>query len=233
MIKEVLHLVNDVDAKKKVVGEKAVEYIQDGMTIGLGSGSTVYWMMKKLGELVQEGFNVRGVPSSLRTEGWAKEFGIPLVYFSEVSRLDVAIDGADEVDPGFNLIKGGGGSLLREKLVDAAADQLIIVVDDRKLVQTLGAFPLPVEVVPFGWELTAMRVAALDCSPQLRKKDGEIFVTNNGNYILDCPFTSIADPTALHHELKQILGVVETGLFINMTDIVIVGEAEGIKILEK
>lgn len=226
-------MLNDVDAKKKAVGEKAVEYIQDGMTIGLGSGTTIYWMMKKLGELVEEGFKVRGVPSSLRTEGWAKDFGIPLVYFSEVSRLDLAIDGADEVDPHFNLIKGGGGSLLREKLVDAAADQLVIVVDDRKMVQTLGAFPLPVEVVPFGWEITAKRIAALGCSPQLRKKDGEIFVTNNGNYILDCPFTSILDPTSLHHELKQMLGVVETGLFINLTNIVIVGEEKGTKILEK
>lgn len=226
-------MLNDVDAKKKAVGEKAAEYIQDGMTIGLGSGSTVYWMMKKLGELVEKGLRIRGVPSSLRTEGWAKDFGIPLVYFPEVSRLDLAIDGADEVDPQFNLIKGGGGSLLREKLVDEAADQLIIVVDDRKLVQTLGAFPLPVEVVPFGWETTAKRIERLNGNPQLRRKDDEIFVTNNGNYILDCSFPSIPDPAALHQQLKLLLGVVETGLFINMTDIVIVGEENGLRILEK
>ncbi|WP_305033866.1 ribose-5-phosphate isomerase RpiA [Ammoniphilus sp. YIM 78166] len=226
-------MLNQVDAKKKAVGEKAVEYIQDGMTIGLGSGSTVYWMLKKLGELVEKGFRVRGVPSSLRTEGWAKDFGISLVYFSEVTRLDLAIDGADEVDPQFNLIKGGGGSLLREKLVDAAADQLIIVVDDRKLVQTLGSFPLPVEVVSFGWETTAKRIQELHGNPQLRRRDGEIFVTNNGNYILDCSFSSILDPAALHQQLKLLLGVVETGLFINMTDIVIVGEENGIRILEK
>src|SRR4051812_22726633 len=163
---EVVLVLSGVDLKKKAVGEKAVEFIRDNMVIGLGSGSTVYWMMKKLGELVSEGLSVKGVPSSVRTEGWAKEFGIPLVYFSEVSQLDLAIDGADEVDPEYNLIKGGGGSLLREKLVDAAADRLIIVVDDSKLVPTLGTFPLPVEVVPFGWEITAQRLAKLDCIPK-------------------------------------------------------------------
>jgi ribose 5-phosphate isomerase A len=226
-------VLNVVDLKKKAVGEKAVEYIQDGMVIGLGSGSTVYWMMKKLGELVSKGLRVKGVPSSIRTEGWAKEFGIPLVYFSEVSRLDLAIDGADEVDPDYNLIKGGGGSLLREKLVDAAADRLIIVVDDSKLVQALGTFPLPVEVVPFGWELTAQRLAKLDCTQKLRIKEDKIFITNNGNYILDCQFNSITNPSELHQQLKLTLGVVETGLFTNMTDIVIVSNDEGVQIKEK
>ncbi|HYK71761.1 MAG TPA: ribose-5-phosphate isomerase RpiA [Pseudoneobacillus sp.] len=226
-------MINKVDEKKKAVGEKATEYIQNGMTIGLGSGSTVYWMMKKLGELIKQGLNVKGVPSSLRTEGWAKEFGIPLVYFSEVSRLDLAIDGADEVDPNFNLTKGGGGSLLREKLVNDAADKLIIVVDDSKLVPKLGAFPLPVEVVQFGWQNTARKLEKLGCKPKLRVRDDKVFVSNNGNYILDCEFTSISDPVALHQKIKLILGVVETGLFINMTDIVIVGEENGIKILTK
>jgi ribose 5-phosphate isomerase A len=226
-------LLSKVDLKKKAVGEKAVEYIQDGMTIGLGSGSTVYWMMKKLGKLVENGLNVRGVPSSLRTEGWAKEFGVPLVYFSEVSRLDLAIDGADEVDPDFNLSKGGGGSLLREKLVNDAADELIIVVDDSKLVKNLGAFPLPVEIVPFGWENTARKIEKLGCTPMLRKNEGKVFISNNGNYIVDCRFTSIADPAALHQQLKLLLGVIETGLFVNMTDKVIVGMDKGIKILDK
>lgn len=226
-------MLSGVDLKKKAVGEKAVEYIRDDMVIGLGSGSTVYWMMKKLGELVSKGFRVKGVPSSVRTEGWAKEFGIPLAYFSEVSRLDLAIDGADEVDPDYNLIKGGGGSLLREKLVDAAADRLIIVVDDSKLVRTLGAFPLPVEVVPFGWELTAQRLAMLDCTPKLRIKEEKIFITNNGNYILDCQFNSITNPSKLHQQLKLTLGVVETGLFTNMTDIVIVSNEEGVQIKER
>ncbi|OLO39354.1 ribose 5-phosphate isomerase A [Alkalihalophilus pseudofirmus] len=224
-------MLSEIDLKKKAVGEKAVEYIEDGMTIGLGSGSTVFWMMKKLGELIEKGLQVRGVPSSLRTEGWAKDFGIPLVYFSEVAQLDLAIDGADEVDGNFQLSKGGGGSLLREKVVDGAADQLIIVVDDSKLVQNLGSFPLPVEVVPFGWELTAQKIASLGCTPKLRSINDEIYVTNNGNYILDCKFQTIPDPEQLHEKLKLLLGVVETGLFINMTDIVIVGEESGISIL--
>ncbi|WP_343043353.1 ribose-5-phosphate isomerase RpiA [Texcoconibacillus texcoconensis] len=225
--------MSDVDLKKKAVGEKAVEYIQDGMTIGLGSGSTVYWMMKKLGALVSTGLNVRGVPSSLRTEKWAKEFGIPLVYFSEVSRLDVSIDGADEVDRNFNLVKGGGGSLLREKLVNDAADKRIIVVDDSKRVQQLGAFPVPVEVVQFGWENTAKKLVSIGCEPALRFVDGERFVSNNGNYILDCQFSNISDPFTLHEQIKRTLGVVETGLFLNMTETIIVGEEEGMTILKK
>lgn len=226
-------MTNTIDAKKKAVGEKAVEYIQDGMILGLGSGSTVYWMLKKLEEYVKDGLVVKGVPSSLKTEGWAKEFGIPLVTLSEARRLDLAIDGADEVDSAFNLTKGGGGSLLREKLVNDAADRLIIVVDDSKLVKRLGAFPLPVEIVPFGWENTAEKIAALQCQPKLRRKDSEIFVTNNGNYIVDCEFNEITEPAALHQNLKMILGVVETGLFINMADIVLVSGESGVRILEK
>jgi ribose 5-phosphate isomerase A len=225
-------VLSPIDVQKKSVGEKTVEYIQDGMTIGLGSGSTVYWMLKKLGELVKEGLNVRGVPSSVKTAGLAKEFGIPLVYFSEVTQLDLAIDGADEVDPNFNLIKGGGGSLLREKIVDHAAKQLIIVVDEKKLVPTLGNFPLPVEVVPFGWENTSREIAKLQCAPRVRMENGQRFVTDNGNYILDCQFASIQNPIDLHKQLKLTLGVVETGLFINMADKIIVGEEKGIRVLD-
>lgn len=225
--------MNSMDKQKKAVGEKAVEYVQDGMALGLGSGSTVYWMLKKLGERVNEGLKIQGVPSSIRTENWAREFGIPLTSLSEVRRLDLAIDGADEVDPDFNLIKGGGGSLLREKLVNDAADRLIIVADESKLVKKLGAFPLPVEIVPFGWENTAEKIAALQCTLKLRKKEGEVFVTNNGNFILDCSFQTIPDAQLLHQNLKMILGVVETGLFINMADMVLVGKEDGIEILEK
>lgn len=223
----------NADLRKKAVGEKAVEYVKDGMVLGLGSGSTVYWMLKKLGERVKEGLTIKAVPSSLRTEGWANEFGVPLVTLLEARRLDLAIDGADEVDLDFNLIKGGGGSLLREKLVNDAANRLIIVVDESKLVQQLGAFPLPVEIVPFGWENTAAKIAKLQCLPKLRKKDNEIFVTNNGNYIVDCEFSEITDPVGLHQRLKMILGVVETGLFIDMADLVLVGEEDGVRVLEK
>lgn len=219
--------------QKKTAGEKAAEFVKNGMTLGLGSGSTVYWMLKQLGEQVDQGLNIKGIPSSLRTEGWAKEFNIPLTDFSQVQRLDLAIDGADEVDPDFNLIKGGGGSLLREKLVDASSDRLIIIVDESKMVHQLGKFPLPVEVVPFGWEVTAQRIADLGAIPELRKKDGDIFVSNNGNYILDCKFKQISNPKELHNQLKELLGVVETGLFIGMADLVIVGSGDSVKIYEK
>ncbi|QTN00283.1 ribose-5-phosphate isomerase RpiA [Sediminibacillus dalangtanensis] len=227
-------MLYDVEEKKRRAGEKAVEYIEDGMTIGLGSGSTVYWMIKKLGERIKQGLEVKGVPSSLRTEAWAREFGIPLVYFSEVNRLDLAIDGADEVDPDFQLIKGGGGSLLREKLVADAAKKLIIIVDESKQVQKLGRFPLPVEIVRFGWESTARKLSSFGCNPMLRKtEDGEVFVTNNDNYIVDCVFDAITDPEGLHRELKLLLGVVETGLFLKRTDKVIVGRKRGVDILER
>lgn len=227
-----LPLLNQTDLRKKAAGEKAAEFIQDGMIIGLGSGSTVYWLLKKMGELVEQGLNIKGIPSSVRTEGWAKDFNISLTDFSEVQSLDIAIDGADEVDPHFNLIKGGGGSLLREKLVDAHAKQLIIIADESKLVQQLGKFPLPVEVVPFGWEVTAQKIAQLGAVPELRRREGEIFVSNNGNYILDCTFDVILNPQELHKQLKLLLGVVETGLFIDMTDMVIIG-GDDVRILHK
>jgi ribose 5-phosphate isomerase A len=226
-------VIEPIELKKKLAGEKAVEYIQDGMTIGLGSGSTVYWTIKKLAELIQQGMNIKGIPSSKRTEGWANEFGIPLTDFSQIQTLDLAVDGADEVDQHFNLIKGGGGSLLREKLVDASSSMLIIVVDDSKMVLELGKYPLPVEVVPFGWEVTAQRISSLGCVPTLRRGNNEIYISNNGNYILDCQFDSVPNPEELHKQLKLLLGVVETGLFVGMTDKVIVGEADGVTILEK
>lgn len=225
--------LNLTDERKKAAGEKAAEFIQDGMTIGLGSGSTVYWLLKKLGELVEQGLTIKGIPTSLGTEDWAKEFNIPLTDFSQVQCLDIAIDGADEIDLNFNLIKGGGGALLREKLVGANAKKLIIIADETKMVTTLGKFPLPVEVVPFGWEVTAKRIAQLGTIPHLRKKEEKVFVTNNGNYILDCQFQSIPNPLVLHNQLKLLLGVVETGLFIGMTDTVIIGGESEVKILNK
>lgn len=226
-------MLSSTELMKKAAGEKAAEFVRDGMILGLGSGSTVYWLLKRLGERVQEGLTIKGIPSSLRTEGWAKEFNIPLTDFSEVQDLDLAIDGADEIDPDFNLTKGGGGSLLREKLVDIQAKKLIIIADESKLVQQLGKFPLPVEVVPFGWEATAKRIAALGATPVLRKRDGQVFVSNNSNYILDCQFQSIPNPDELHKQLKLLLGVVETGLFIDMTDTVIIAGKEEVKVLNK
>jgi len=223
----------EMNSLKKIAAEKAVEFIKDDMVIGLGSGSTVYWFLKRLGEAVEKGLRIKGIPSSRRTEGWAKEFGIPLTTFSEVQQLDIAVDGADEVDSQLNLIKGGGGSLLREKIVDAASKELIIIVDHSKIVTELGSFPLPVEVVQFGWEVTAQKIAALGCTPEIRMRDGAAFVSDNGNYILDCQFESISTPHEIHQQLKQIIGVVETGLFIDMTDKVIVsGENNEVTLLE-
>lgn len=226
-------MAENQDLYKKAAAQKAVEYVEDGMVLGLGSGTTVYWLLKRLGELVDQGLNIKGIPSSLRTEAWAKEFGIPLTNFSEVHSLDLAIDGADEIDPVFQLTKGGGGSLVREKLVNAHAKKVIIIADGSKMVEQLGKFPLPVEVLQFAWQRTADKIAALGSIPILRERDGEVFVSNNGNYILDCAFEKIADPITLHNELKLMLGVVETGLFINMTDKVILAGPDGAKVINK
>ncbi|WP_100404674.1 ribose-5-phosphate isomerase RpiA [Bacillus solitudinis] len=224
-------MLNEIEQSKKCAGEKAVEMIEDGMTVGLGSGSTMYWVIKRIGQRVKEGLKIKGVPSSIRTEGWAKEFGVPLTDFSQVKQLDIAIDGADEVDPNFNLIKGGGGSLVREKIVAAASKKLIIVVDESKRVEKLGSFGVPVEIVPFGWETTARRLAKLGYNPIIRKKEKERFVSNNGNYIVDCQIGLFEDAATLQEELKKITGVVETGLFIKMTDMLVVGGSERVEIL--
>ncbi|MEH7235305.1 ribose-5-phosphate isomerase RpiA [Bacillus sp. JJ1562] len=226
-------MVNQQELSKKAVGEKATEFIKDGMTIGLGSGSTIYWTLKKLGEIIQQGMKVKGIPSSKRTEGLAHEFNIPLTTWADVQRLDLAIDGANEVDQHLNLIKGGGGSLVREKMVNIHADQLIIVADESKLVSELGNFPLPVEVLPFGWEVTTSHISQLGAIPKLRMNGQEIFISDNGNYILDCQFNTISDPKSLHKELKLLTGVVETGLFIDMADIVILSGDSEIRMLSR
>lgn len=207
---------------KRLAAEKSVSYIKDGMTVGLGSGSTVNLLLQKLSERVKEGLDIRGIPSSLKTERLAKQLGIPLIDFSKTTHIDIAIDGADEVDKNLNLLKGGGGSLVREKIVDQAADELIIIVDSSKMVSALGTFPLPVEVLQFGVEMTATQIAALGCSTLLRKNEDCIFVSDNKNYILDCKFNRITNPEKLHEKLKLIPGVVETGLFPQMAHKVIV-----------
>jgi len=208
---------------KQRAGERAAEFVQDEMIVGLGTGSTVYWTIRRLGELTRRGLQIRAVPTSRRTETLALEERIPLTSFDSVDELDLTIDGADEVSPSLALIKGGGGALLREKLVAAASRKLVIVVDNSKLVPVLGRFPLPVEIVPFAWEVTLRRVAAVGCMPVRRQANDEPFRSDNGNYILDCPFRTIADPEALHQTLKLLPGVVETGLFVGMTDVVVVG----------
>jgi ribose 5-phosphate isomerase A len=218
---------------KQQAGTRAAEFVRDGMTVGLGTGSTVRWTILRLGALVREGLKIRAVPTSEETEKLAIEQKIPLVTFAEVRELDLTIDGADEISPQLDLIKGGGGALLREKLVAAASKRLIIVADESKLAPVLGSFPLPVEVVSFGWETTASRVEKLDLKWTLRMSDGKPFLTDNGNYILDCRCGKIENPAELHRAIKILTGVVETGLFIGMTSAAIVAGAGGIKIIEK
>lgn len=218
---------------KQIAGEKAAEYVKDGMIVGLGTGSTAYWAVKKVGEMVADGLNIRAVPTSEETRSLAEDLNIPLVSLADVNYIDLTIDGADEVDSDLNLIKGGGGALVREKIVAHHSKKLIIIVDDSKLVDKLGAFPLPVEVVHFGADKTLINLEKFDCQPKFRKEEGELFNTDNHNYIIDCNFEVIENPKDLNNELNELPGVVETGLFVEMTDKVIIGNNQGeLKILE-
>jgi ribose 5-phosphate isomerase A len=200
---------------KKIAAEKAVEEIKDGMTIGLGTGSTAYWAIQKIGERVKDGLKIQAVATSENSEQLARQLKITIASFDTLKEIDLTIDGADEVDRSNNLIKGGGGALLREKIIAFNSKRFLVVVDDSKLVEQLGKFLLPVEIVPFATALTLQQLTALGGNPQLRKKDGALFITDNGNFIADCQFFPINDPAALNHQLHQIPGVVETGLFGN------------------
>ena len=219
---------------KKIAAGKAIEYIRNGMTLGLGTGSTAYWAIQGIGEQVKNGLSVRAIATSLQSESLARELGIPIVAFSEIDHFDITIDGADEVDEGLNLIKGGGGALLREKIVASATRFYIIIVDESKLVQYLGKFALPVEIAPFGWELTQRRLLELGGNPRMRMAGDQPFLTDNQHYILDCDFGLIKDPAQLHEQVSGITGVMEDGFFINMADIVIAGSPGGdTRILKK
>ena len=220
---------------KKLAGEKAVEHIEDGMIVGLGTGSTVEYTLRKLGQLVRDGLKIQGIPTSIHTQRIAKEEGIPLTTLDENPEIDVTIDGADEVDSNLNLIKGGGGALTREKIIAFNSKKVIIVVDDSKVVKCLGIdFPLPVEVTKFGWQATKKTLEKFDCTVELRNiMEDEPFITDNGNYILDCEFIKIDNPEELHVNLNNIPGVVENGLFIGLVDEVIVGGKQGVLTLDK
>lgn len=208
--------------EKAAVGERAAkEYIKDGMVVGLGTGSTVYYTIIEIAEMIKNGLTISGVATSVATENLAKSLGIPLLDLNVVKKIDVAIDGADEIDHQFYAIKGGGGALLREKLIATHAEKFIVVVDSHKVVQRLGSFPLPVEVVPFGAKLTEKAIQQLGCKTIFREKEGNLFVTDNGNYIIDCYFSVIEYPKELAEALNCIPGVVENGLFINMVHHVI------------
>ncbi len=216
---------------KAVAGRRAAELVQDGMTLGLGTGSTVFHTLVRLGERIRaEGLRVRGVPTSIDTERKARELGIPLATLDEVDAIDLTIDGADEIDGRFDMVKGGGGALLREKVVASISRREAIVVGPDKVVERLGTtFKLPVEVVPFARALVARRIAKLGCEPILRRsKDGGDYRTDNGNEILDCRFPAgIADARALELELDAIPGVVESGLFIGLAHVLVIGHPDG------
>lgn len=217
------------DEAKRIAAEHACRYVEDGMTVGLGTGSTADFMVRHLGERVAKGMRIRGVPTSLKTEELARKVGIPLATLDEVDHIDVTIDGADEVDPKLDLIKGLGGALLREKVVASITRRQVIVVDPSKIVPRLGSrSPLPVEVLPFGASVVAKRLKARGLDPRLRVKDGKTFVTDNGNHVLDVHFADgIADARAMERDLNTTPGVVENGLFLGITWKVVIGEAGG------
>ena len=215
------------DDLKRAAAEKALELVQDGMLVGLGSGSTARYFTDGVGRLVSEGMKVRGVPTSRETAELAAQLGIPIVT-ELVGQIDLAVDGADEVDPDLNLIKGRGGALFREKLVAAVARRFVVVVDESKLVKRLGVGVLPVEVLPFLWRSTAERLTGLGVSLAVRGGEETPFITDNGNLILDLSGEGeINNPAEFALELKKITGVVEHGLFVDMTDTVIVAGPEG------
>lgn len=216
---------------KETAGRQAAEMVQDGMTIGLGTGSTAHFTLVRLAERIrEEGLSVRGVPTSVDTEEKAAQMGIPTIGLHEVESLDVTIDGADEVDGDFQLIKGGGGALLREKVVASITEKQIIVVGRDKLVDRLGrGFLLPVEVIPFAMPVVVRVLETLGCEPVKRMAErDEPFVTDNHNVILDCRFPDgIERPAEMERAIGAIPGVVESGLFVDLTHVVVVGEADG------
>ncbi|OAN82473.1 ribose 5-phosphate isomerase A [Jannaschia sp. EhC01] len=227
--------LSPIDKAKYVAARRAVEFVEDGMRLGLGTGSTAAWMVRCLGELVrEEGMMITGVATSTRTADLAREVGVTIKTLDEVRWLDLTIDGTDEYDPNLNLIKGGGGALLHEKVVATASDQMIVIADPTKQVDTLGAFPLPVEIIPFGWQTTKALIEemlsnldVLGRSASLRLSGTEPFRSDEGNYILDLHLRRIAQPAQLSLVLNQIPGVVENGLFLDICDVLVIGNADG------
>lgn len=230
----------NADEQKKAAAIRALDFVKPGMKLGLGTGSTAEHFVRALGEKVKQGLDIVGVPTSERTAKLAESLGIPLSNLDDTPHLDVTVDGADELDGELRLIKGGGGALLREKIVATASDRMIVIADASKVVKTLGVFPLPVEVVPFGAAVTARKIAevagALGCTGKMsRRADeyGEPFFTDNGNFIYDCDFGTIPDADALAPALNRIPGVVDNGLFTGIATLAIVGMPSGTDIIEK
>jgi len=227
--------LSPIDTAKFVAAKRALDYVESGMRLGLGTGSTAAWMVRILGEMVRdEGLKIIGVPTSDRTADLARKVGVPIATLEQVKWLDLTIDGADEFDSNLNLIKGGGGALLQEKIVATASDHMVVISDISKEVETLGAFPLPVEVVSFGWETTKALIEealvntdVMGRGASLRLNQDRPFVTDEGHYILDLHLKRIAQPRKLSLILNQIPGVVENGLFIDICDTIVIGHGDG------
>ena len=229
-----------MDDLKRQAAARAVELVQEGMRLGLGTGSTAKHFVELLGERVRAGLNVIGVPTSEATRADAERCGVPLTTLDDIDRLDLTVDGADEVDPDLNLIKGGGGALLREKIVAAASDRMIVIADETKWVEALGRFPLPIEVIPFGLGATQLAIekafAENGLSGQMeirRGKDGHAFVTDGGHWIVDARLGRIVDAPWLARSLSSIPGVVEHGLFVGLASMVVLAGANGIRTIER
>ena len=227
--------LSPIDKAKFVAAKRSADFVEDGMRVGLGTGSTAAWMVRCVGELVrEEGLKIRGVPTSTRTAELARKVGIEVISLDEAKWLDLTIDGADEFDGNLNLIKGGGGALLQEKIVATASDQMIVIADIGKEVEHLGTFPLPVEVIPFGWQTTRALIEELLVSMDVLGRDASLrmdgdhpFITDEGNFILDLHLGRIGNPHQLAMALNQMPGVVENGLFMDICDIVILGHGDG------
>lgn len=217
------------DQEKEAAARTSLRFVRDGDIVGLGTGSTAAYAVRFLGERVHAGLKIRGIPTSVHTKELAASLEIPLTTLDEFQQIDVTIDGADEVDPHLSLIKGGGGALLREKIIASASRQLVIIADSSKQVSMLGKFPLPVEIIPFAEPLLARRIAALGASVKLRRQaSGSPFITDEGHHILDCSFGQIPDPPALARQLSDMPGVVEHGLFIGMASVVLIAKGQEI-----
>jgi ribose 5-phosphate isomerase A len=214
------------DSEKEAAARQSVQYVKDGQVVGLGSGSTATIAIRLLGERVRSGLKIRGIPSSIASCDLAQQLGIPLTSFDEVQQIDVTIDGADEFDPALNLIKGGGGAMLREKIVASASRQLVIVADSSKQVPVLGKFPLPVEVIGFAEPLVAKKISELGAKVVRRQgPGGKPYLTDEGHHILDCEFGQIPDPPLLARTLSETPGVVEHGLFVGMASVVLMAKS--------
>lgn len=217
------------DEQKLAAAKAAVEHIKDGMVVGLGTGSTAAKLVDLVGEKVANGLHIVAVPTSEATAKQARDLGIKVVGLDDVDIIDLTIDGTDEVDPQMRLIKGGGGAHLREKIVASLSDKMVIIAENKKMVDVLGAFKLPVEVIPFAAEALLPRMEALGCNPEIRMNGDEKFLTDESNVIIDCAFESIDDPEELALTISTMPGVVEHGLFIGFADLVLIGSDEGVK----